>query len=91
MPKKQSNRGTNFLLSKTKLSFSDFDYTDCMDPAMKQQIVDSGVCTSNAPPQQIVDQMMLQINRANWLFVAFDDFWELDFYPVKLDLVISRA
>jgi len=56
---------------------------DCSDPTMQQQIVASGLCRSNGTPQQVVNGLMLAINRPNWLFIGdhLESFDAFDSYP----------
>jgi len=42
----------------------------CLDPTLRQQLIDSGICRLDAPPQQIVDTLLFQLNRPGWLIVA---------------------
>jgi len=58
------------------------DMSDCPDPQLRQQIIASGLCTSSASAQQIMDGMMLAINRPNWLYLGdrIESFAEQDSY-----------
>jgi hypothetical protein len=54
-----------------KQTFPVYASEQCFDPILRQQIGATGICADeNLSEQQIVDRLMIALNRQNWLYVA---------------------